>query len=137
MRSIILILFLILSSCSYHAIEVIDGDTIKTELGTIRFSGINTPEIGECYHDEAAEKTKELLLHKKIILEKDYIDEDTYGRKLRYIYVDDEFVNGILVRDGYARVFDAFNKTTKRYDELKVLEDEAKKENMGIWNCID
>ena len=135
MRRLLIIIFLLLSSCSYHALEVIDGDTIKTEIGTIRFSGINTPEKGECYYEEAKEKTKELILHKKIKLEEDYIDEDEYGRKLRYIYVDDEFVNGILVSEGYARVFDAFNKTTKRYDELKILEAEAIKKNKGIWNC--
>ena len=54
---------------------------------------------------------------------------------MRYVYVDDKFVNGILVKEGYARVFDAFNKTTKRYVELKILEEEAKKDQKGIWSC--
>jgi micrococcal nuclease len=135
MKKIILAVFLLLSSCSYHATEVIDGDTIKTEIGTIRFSGINTPEKGECYYEEAKEKTKELVLHKQIKLEGDYVEEDEFGRKLRYIYVEQTFVNGLLVEEGYARVFDVYNKTTKRYNELKVLEEKAKSENKGIWNC--
>jgi len=135
MKKIIILLFLLLNSCSEHALEVVDGDTIKTEIGTIRFSGINTPEKGECYYEEATNRTKELILYQKIILEEDYVDEDEYGRKLRYVYVDDKFVNGILVKEGYARVFDAFNKTTKRYVELKILEEEAKKEQKGIWSC--
>ena len=128
-------MFLLLSSCSYHATEVIDGDTIKTEIGTIRFYGINTPEKGECYYEEAKEKTKELVLHKQIKLEEDYVEEDEFGRKLRYIYVEQTFVNGLLVEEGYARVFDVYNKTTKRYNELKVLEEKAKSENKGIWSC--
>jgi endonuclease YncB( thermonuclease family) len=44
-------------------------------------------------------------------------------------------VNGLLVEEGYARVFDVYNKTTKRYNELKVLEEKAKSENKGIWSC--
>lgn len=131
----IILLFILLSSCSYHALEVDDGDTIKTEIGTIRLSGINTPEKGECYYTEAKEKLKELVLHKEIKLEEDYIDEDNYGRKLRYVYAEDIFVNGLLVEEGYARAFDAFNKTTKRYDELKELENKAKENKKGIWRC--
>ncbi len=90
----------------YLVAEVIDGDTIVLATGEhVRYIGMNAPEPtdNECYAREASAKNAELVAGKLVHLEKDTRETDDYGRLLRYVYVDDVFVNGELVRLGYAR----------------------------------
>ena len=119
----------------YTVSHVVDGDTLDVSLGRIRLSGINTPETGECYYEEAKEKTRELTENKEVYLETDDTKMDKYGRYLRYVYVQGTFVNAELVAQGYARVFDRYNETTKYYSDLKVLEKQAQDAKLGIWAC--
>ncbi len=119
----------------FNVTKVIDGDTIDAGNFRIRLSGINTPETGECYYKEAKEKLEELVLDKEVFLEKDKTDIDKYGRKLRYVYVDELMINKILVEQGYAKVYDDYKDDTKRYDELKEAEKNAL--NLGVWVCKD
>ncbi|MBI2507616.1 thermonuclease family protein [Candidatus Woesearchaeota archaeon] len=121
--------------------KVVDGDTLDLSNNErIRMSGINTPETGECYYQEAKKKLAELVLNKEVYVEKDRSDRDKYGRLLRYIYLNETdliFVNGVLVENGYARVYDKYKSDTKRYNELKKIEGIAKENNIGVWNCVD
>jgi len=88
---------------SNNVSEVIDGDTIVLKNGEkIRLLGVNTPERGEEWFEEAKTKLEELVENKRIKLEKDEEDKDQYGRLLRYIYIDDTFVNLELVKECYA-----------------------------------
>ena len=142
MKKIFLLCVFFLSSCisqgfdgPYIVHAVVDGDTLDVDLGRIRLSGMNTPETGECYYEEAKEKLQELVLYQEVFLESDMTDTDKYGRLLRYIYTNTTFINGYLVSEGYARVFDKYNETTKYYFELKELEKEAQAQEKGIWNC--
>lgn len=86
--------------------RVIDGDTIEVNLEgliyRVRYIGIDTPEIGEPCADEATEANRQLVEGKTVWLEKDISETDKYGRLLRYVYVDDIFVNEELVRLGLA-----------------------------------
>ncbi|MDP3728109.1 MAG: thermonuclease family protein [bacterium] len=142
-KTIIMVLLLFFSSCSisqefqgpYVVHEVIDGDTLDIDLGRIRLSGINTPETGECYYEEAKKKLKEMTLYQEIFLEGDLTDYDKYGRMLRYIYTNTSFVNAEMVAGGYARVYDKYNESTKYYYELKELEKIAQENKLGIWSC--
>ncbi|MDI6885900.1 MAG: thermonuclease family protein [archaeon] len=70
----------------------------------VRLLGINTPEKGQPYYEEATNRLKELIEGKTVTLEKDIEDKDQYERLLRYIYIDDTFVNLEMVREGYANV---------------------------------
>ena len=152
MKYLLLLTLLLISGCSitgfvisepklegpFLVTNVVDGDTLDLNNSyRIRFSGINTPETGECYHDEAWNRLKELTLGKEVFIEEDISDEDKYERKLRYIYVDNKLVNGIMVSEGYAKVYDKYKADTKRYSELKQLEAPAIKNNLGVWSCID
>src|SRR3989338_8949420 len=86
--------------------KVIDGDTLELETGErVRLLGINTPEKGQPYNQEAAEKLKQLVEGKSVQLEQDTNDKDQYGRLLRYVYVGKTFVNLELVKEGYASVY--------------------------------
>src|SRR3989344_4750009 len=68
----------------FNVTNVVDGDTLDIEnFGRIRLSGINTPETGECYYQEAKNKLKELTFGKEVTVESDKEDIDKYSRLLR------------------------------------------------------
>lgn len=134
--------------------KVIDGDTIKVdidgEIYKVRFIGINCPEIGEneeFYGKEAYEFSKEKLDDKVIFLQKDVSETDKYGRLLRYVWLEkpkdlnnptkdeirDFSINGILVREGYAKA-NYYPPDTSYTKFLKEIEKQAKKENLSMWN---
>ena len=123
----------------FLVVNVVDGDTLDLNNSLrVRFSGINTPETGECYYLEAKEKLKTLVLNKEVYLEKDITDKDKYGRLLRYIYLNEaNFINGIVVEQGYAKVYDKYKDDTKRYSQLKELESKAQIKKLGVWSCED
>ncbi len=146
MKKIILILILLLTSCTqtieekiegpFQVTNVVDGDTLDLITSErVRLSGINTPEKGECYYKEAKEKLKELILNKKVYIEKDKTNKGKYGRLLRYVYIDNTLVNSYLVEQGYAKVYDKYKYDTKRYYELKRAELNAINNHLGVWNC--
>jgi len=117
-------------------IQVIDGDTIVVEGSYhIRYIGIDTPEMHpklEAYGEEALQANRELVEGREVRLERDVSDRDRYGRLLRYVYVDDIFVNAELVRRGLAYVR-AYPPDTKYQDYLQELEEEARQAGRGIW----
>ncbi len=93
-------------------LRVIDGDTIVLEENeSVRLIGINSPERGEKYYDEAADFLREMIEGATIEMSKDKTNKDKYYRLLRYIYVDDidtdekVFVNLEIVRNGLANVY--------------------------------
>ena len=63
-----------------------------------------------------------MVLSREVRLEKDVNDKDQYGRLLRYVYVEKgnvtTFVNGEMVKNGYAAVF-PYGNDTKLCDEIR------------------
>lgn len=87
-------------------LKIVDGDTIEMENGDkIRLLGINTPEKKEKYYDEAKLFLEVLLLNKTITLEKTNKNTDLYGRKLRYVYLENRNINKEIVLNGLANVY--------------------------------
>ena len=119
-----------------RVVRVIDGDTIEIEGGArVRYIGIDAPEVypqTEYYGTEAWAKNRELVEGKTVTLEKDVTEADVYGRLLRYVYVDGVFVNGELVRLGYARAI-SYPPDTKYQERLAQLEEEAREAGRGMW----
>lgn len=119
-----------------RVVRVIDGDTIEIEGGArVRYIGVDTPELypqTEHYGREAWAKNKELVEGKVVTLQKDITEADRYGRLLRYVYVDGLFVNGELVRLGYARAI-SYPPDTKHQQRLAQLEQEARGAGRGLW----
>lgn len=120
-------------------IRVIDGDTIVLEGGQIvRYIGVNTPETKhpkksiECFGKEAAEKNTELVLNKRVRLEKDVSETDKYKRLLRYVYVGNIFVNDYLVKEGFAYV-SSFPPDIKYQDQFLLSQKEAEENKRGLW----
>lgn len=137
-----------------EVVRVIDGDTIEIKGGVkIRYIGINTPESVapgkkvECFAKEAAQKNKELVLGKKVFLEKDVSETDKYGRLLRYVYVvgdnsaeSDEkslFINDYLVKYGYAQV-STYPPDVRYQDKFLESQRYAAENRLGLWSgCVN
>jgi micrococcal nuclease len=122
---------------------VVDGDTIEVEGGVrVRYIGIDTPETlhpskpVECYGEEASARNNELVQGRVVQLEKDVSETDKYGRLLRYVYVDGQMVNEVLVREGYAQV-STYPPDVKYADLLLAAQQEARDANRGLWGpCV-
>jgi len=139
--SAIILFLLLLIGCSSppetaKVTQVIDGDTIIIEGNyRVRYIGIDTPEIRpklEDYGIEAWQANRQLVEGKEVHLERDVSETDKYDRLLRYVYVDDVFVNAELVRQGLARA-KAYPPDTKYQDYLEQMETEAKLAGRGMW----
>ena len=118
-----------------RVIQIIDGDTIVIEGGYhVRYIGIDTPEKDEPYYREARDLNVELVEGKTIRLEKDITNKDKFDRLLRYVYVEDTFINEEIVKQGYADIYprEAF-PDNKYYDILKNALDESKTAKRGMW----
>ncbi|MCX6163463.1 MAG: thermonuclease family protein [Ignavibacteriae bacterium] len=138
--------------------RVVDGDTFELSNGEkVRLLGIDTPEKYESKKlDKDVEATgqdkktikklgklasdyvKNFVEGKKVILEREpnYDDKDRYGRLLRWIYLEDgTFVNGKIVRDGYAQVYEKF--PVSKLDELRKYQKEARDNNRGLWGPVE
>ena len=86
--------------------RVIDGDTIVVDNDThVRLLGVNTPEKGEKYYNEAKEFLNNLTLNQTVKLE--YIGDkyDKYGRTLAYVILDRKNINTEQVRNGFANLY--------------------------------
>ncbi len=113
--------------------SVSDGDTIKLSSGeTVRLIGINTPESGYFCSTEATDKLKDFVLGEEVTLEQDVDDKDQYGRLLRYVHVDDTFVNLEMVRLGLAHKYE-YGSNTKYSLQFEQAENEAKQNEGCLW----
>ncbi len=113
--------------------RVIDGDTIEISTGErVRLICIDTPETNEDYYQEAKDYLIDLILNKEVELVKDKSETDRYDRLLRYIYLDGEFVNEMIVEEGWAVAY-PYNPDTKLCPQIQKAEDIAKSKGLGIW----
>lgn len=126
--------------------KVVDGDTIHVFLEgkdqTVRLIGVDSPETKhptkgkECYGEESSKYLTTLLLHKKVTLEKDKSNVDRYDRLLRYVYMDDLFVNKDIVENGYA-ISKAYSPDTKHQEVLDLAQNQARENNVGLWSACN
>lgn len=136
---------------NYGKVEIkldkcIDGDTawfiVEGKREKVRLLGIDTPESTnyiEEYGEEASNYTCDMLESvNHIYLEFDNNSEkcDKYDRLLGYIFVDDNSLNELLLREGYAEVKYIYGEY-KYIDKLCEKQYEAYIEEKGIWNLYD
>jgi len=109
--------------------RIIDGDTIETNLGTIRLLGINTPEKKERLYEEAKNFTSQLQ-NKEVILIKTIENKDRYERLLRYVEYKSLF-NKEILENGLATLY--YYEEDRYYEELKKAEETARIKKIGMW----
>ena len=123
--------------------QVVDGDTIEVRVGnrneTVRLLGIDTPETVhpdkpvECFGPEASARTKQLLPRGTMVrIERDTEARDHFGRLLLYVFLGDQMVNELLVREGLARPL-SIEPNTTHTARLQRAADEARTANVGLW----
>ncbi len=124
--------------------RVIDGDTVVIDSGeSVRLLGINAPERGENYFDEAAEFLEDMILNKTVGLEYSVTKYDKYGRLLAYLNSDGKNVNIEIIRNGFANVYILDDR--KNEGILRNAWEECIEKNTGICeksvnkcaNCIE
>ena len=88
--------------------RVIDG-----ELHAVRLIGVNTPETKhptkavQYFGREAGACTTDRIEDRTVRLERNITGDtrDRYGRLLRYVYVNGENFNAVLIREGHAHAY--------------------------------
>lgn len=113
--------------------RVVDGDTIELTNGRrVRYLGMNTPERGQPFYEEATEVNRRLVEGKSVQLERDVESFDQYGRILAYVWVDGVMANREIVSQGYANVYTV--PPNVRYEtELRAAEQAAREGERGLW----
>lgn len=112
--------------------RVIDGDSALLTDGTqVRYLGINTPEVGEPFSEEARALNRRLVEGKKIELMRDRERRDRYGRILAYVYANGQFVNAELLRAGLAHLL-VFGPLREE-PTLAAHQQQARDARRGMW----
>jgi micrococcal nuclease len=126
-----------------HVVRVVDGDTIRVDLGAgreeaVRYIGIDTPESVrpgtpvECFAKAASEENRRLVAGRRVRLEFDVERRDRYGRLLAYVHHGDTFVNAELVRRGFARPA-TFPPNVRHAERFARLGRTAREAGQGLW----
>jgi micrococcal nuclease len=132
----------------------------------IRFLGVSAPEVAsggneaDCFGDESGAFLRELIDGEDIILEFDVECEDLYSRELAWVFLEGDdagiadimmqydldglaedgsyrvLINELLIRTGYARLFQGEIAKNVRYtDRLEEAEEEAEADSLGLWSA--
>ncbi|MDP2909501.1 MAG: thermonuclease family protein [bacterium] len=128
-------------------VYVTDGDSLRVkDINTdnvydARYVGVNTPEMdGEdyetCFAQEAKEANEDLVEGEELILE--FAGDKSYDRELVYAYTTnwsgekDEFINELLLKEGYGRFY-LDKENTGYQDELIEAALLAQENFEGLW----
>ncbi len=118
------------------SLKIIDGDTIILNSEKIRFYGIDTPEIKQTCTDnyghtylcgvKAKLELKKIIGSRKVSCIKK--TKDRYKRSISICYVDENDINSLMVKRGWAL---AYRKYSKKYVKDEAI---AKLNNAGMWS---
>jgi endonuclease YncB( thermonuclease family) len=122
-----------------RVLRVWDGQSVLIENGlTVRYLGVQAPSAGAFGRPSApggpaaAQRNAELVEGKEIELEQDTTDVDSNGQLPRYVYVDGEMVNRLLLQEGLVQT--SFQPPDTRYEhDLLAAEQEAWNAKRGVW----
>ena len=122
---------------SWRSTEVVDGDTLYVSGPAgqleVRIIGVNTPESGECFSEEATDALTELVVGNDLVLVADRSDVDQFGRALRYVETADGVdVGAELVANGFA-IARRYPPDDARADRYAELQRDAQMAGRGLW----
>lgn len=111
-----------------------DGDTVVVldslnNQTTLRLAEVDTPEKSQAFGTKAKQFTSDQIYLKTI----KYVvtDTDRYGRSIAMIYYDEDnkYLSAEIIKAGMGWHYKRYS-TSK---ELALLEDNAKKNKIGLW----
>jgi micrococcal nuclease len=125
-------------------VRVVDGDTIVASVDGedeyVRYIGVDTPETVkpdtpvQCFGPNASDENHRLVEGRTVRLVFDREARDDYGRLLAYVYTGGRFVNGELVRGGFARTLE-IAPNTSHAAEFQQLATRAARAGKGLWGA--
>jgi micrococcal nuclease len=111
---------------------VVDGDTFQLASGKrVRLAGVNAPEYDHCGGKEAKERLSSLILNKRVHLTEE--TNESFGRSLALVYVDDVLVNEVMLKEGWGRT--DYQKNSQR-DLLTQAFHEGQNNKRGIFSDL-
>ncbi|GAA0344094.1 endonuclease YokF [Bacillus carboniphilus] len=124
--------------------RVIDGDTLEVtfEDGTvenIRLLIVDTPETVhpskpvEPFGKEASQFVKDNALNKRVGIKVGTEPRDKYGRMLAYVFIGEETIQEMLLREGLAQTAYLYNDTSM-LDEFHKEQEIARSQGKGVWS---
>ena len=118
------------------SLKIIDGDTIILNSEKIRLYGIDTPEIKQTCTDnyghtylcgvKAKLELEKIIGSRKVSCIKK--TKDRYKRSISICYVDENDINSLMVKRGWAL---AYRKYSKKYVKDEAI---AKLNDAGMWS---
>ena len=121
-----------------NVVEVIDVRTIVVEIddevATVRYIGVEPLPLNSTWYDVGSAANQQLVADREVFLEADDVDRDEFGRLLRYVYVDQNMVNGLLVRNGIALPAEAKDGLERHDGFFQAWGEAAQFEKLGHWS---
>jgi micrococcal nuclease len=114
---------------------IADGDTFDcTNVGRVRFIGIDAPEMGQSPFGAQArtELSRLLPIGTLVRLQRDVSDVDFYGRRLAYVWQEAVLMNELIVRRGYALTA-SYPPDTAMIPVFRAAEADARSTLAGLW----
>jgi len=137
MRILLIAVFLAFHSVVFAftglVVKITDGDTIQVlhdgKPERIRLVGIDCPERGEPYSEQATQLTSDLAANQTVTIRPETTDR--YGRTVAAVILPDgRDLSQELLRAGMAIWYQKYSTDT----ELRDIEAAAKARHLGIWN---
>lgn len=115
-------------------VSIADGDTIKVlhdgKEELVRLYGIDAPEKEQDAGLRAKDLIHALVTGRNIEIKP--IDVDSYGRTVGLVSIDGIILNELMIRNGYAWVYQHFCRIQSCSAWIK-LEREARRHKKGMW----
>ena len=118
---------------SGRVLTIADGDTatIRTADNSkvkIRFYGIDSPERGQPYYNEAKRALTRMLSAKTVGVT--VVERDQYGRTVGKVYLDGVDINLAMVSGGHAWWYQHYAKYER---SLQDAQQQARAKKIGLW----
>lgn len=114
-----------------RVVSVEDGDTLRVQRGQgdvrIRMFGIDAPEQGQPFGNEARDLLRGLLLNRTVTVSTK--DVDQYGRLVATLQLDEQDIGEQLLRAGAVWNYAQFSQD----ERFAALEAEARNARRGLW----
>jgi len=111
--------------------SVIDGNTLEVEVANqeiqiIQLAGIDSPEIGQEYGDDAKEHLEKLVLQKNV--EFNVVGKDRWGKQQATVILNGLDIRMELLKEGLA-----WTAERNPLPELESVKELARKNTKGLW----